>query len=184
MAINIKNIIADGLLELNKNKQLSSITIKDILDYTQVSRQSFYNHFKDKNDLIQYIYTHKIVDNFNNPTSSFNFRSELLKVLDKIEINHKFMKEALLINEQNCLKNYIYDHCQDFDLIYHQNIFGNKLPIEFEFATKYHAIASTSMIISWILSNMPSGKEETVNLISQLRSHGMDKLFIESNPYK
>ena len=56
MAINIKNIITNGLLELNKNKSLESITVKQLLEKTGVSRQTFYNHFMDKNDLIQYVY--------------------------------------------------------------------------------------------------------------------------------
>lgn len=60
MAINIKDIIINGLLDLNKSKQLESITIKQLLEKTDVSRQTFYNHFIDKNDLIQYVYDTKM----------------------------------------------------------------------------------------------------------------------------
>ena len=56
MAINIHEIIGNALLEMCKTRPLKSITIKDILDKTGVSRQAFYNRFKDKNDLIQWVY--------------------------------------------------------------------------------------------------------------------------------
>ena len=56
MAINVKEILADGLLELLEQQRLESIKIKQLLDYTHISKQSFYNHFLDKNDLIVYIY--------------------------------------------------------------------------------------------------------------------------------
>lgn len=52
MAIDIKEILANGLLDLGYKKDLSQITVKDLLEATGVSRQTFYNHFLDKNDLI------------------------------------------------------------------------------------------------------------------------------------
>ena len=45
MAIDIKEILANGLLDLCHTKDLSQITIKDLLETTGVSRQTFYNHF-------------------------------------------------------------------------------------------------------------------------------------------
>lgn len=59
MAIDVKEIIADGLLQLCEETPLEIITIKQLLEVTSVSRQTFYNHFLDKNDLIQYIYLKK-----------------------------------------------------------------------------------------------------------------------------
>ena len=47
MAIDIKEILANGLLDLCHKKDLSQITIKDLLEATGVSRQTFYNHFLD-----------------------------------------------------------------------------------------------------------------------------------------
>ena len=61
MAIDIKEILANGLLDLCHKKDLSQITVKDLLETTGVSRQTFYNHFLDKNDLIQYIYIIKLL---------------------------------------------------------------------------------------------------------------------------
>lgn len=51
MAVNMKKMLAKALLELNEHKSLDAITIQHLLDHTGISRQTFYNHFKDKNDL-------------------------------------------------------------------------------------------------------------------------------------
>lgn len=48
MAINIHNLLSDALLELCEKKPLVSITVKDLLEETGVSRQAFYNRFRDK----------------------------------------------------------------------------------------------------------------------------------------
>ena len=53
MAIDVKALISDALLELCNEKPLSKISISDIQKKSGVSRQTFYNHFRDKNDLIQ-----------------------------------------------------------------------------------------------------------------------------------
>ena len=73
MAIDIKEILANGLLDLCHKKDLSQITVKDLLEATGVSRQTFYNHFLDKNDLIQYIYNHKIINHFKGQNQNLNY---------------------------------------------------------------------------------------------------------------
>ena len=73
MAVNLKNIIANSLLSLNESQSLDSITIKQILEDTGISRQTFYNHFVDKNDLIQSIYDTKIVPDFNEFQYEYEF---------------------------------------------------------------------------------------------------------------
>ena len=79
MAIDIKEILANGLLDLCHKKDLSQITVKDLLETTGVSRQTFYNHFLDKNDLIQYIYNHKIINCFNGQNTNLDFYESLIE---------------------------------------------------------------------------------------------------------
>ena len=42
MAINVKNLLATALLELCEMQSLESMTIKQLLDKTGISRQTFY----------------------------------------------------------------------------------------------------------------------------------------------
>lgn len=189
MAISVKEILANGLLELCEIKSLEKITIKELLIKTGVSRQTFYNHFLDKNDLIQYIYLSKIIPEYStNSLDNMNFHDSLLASLKRMKEYHNFMKQACLIETQNSLKDYIFQHCKEFDLKWHQKLYGKKeMPSALRFATEYHAMASSSMVLSWILSDMPSSCEEMAALINQLRSIGMEKLFkdgdIGKNPY-
>lgn len=188
MAVNLKNIIANSLLTLCETYSLETITIKQILDDTGISRQTFYNHFVDKNDLIQYIYDTKIVLDFNDSNKDMNFYDSLLLTFQNIQKYHHFMKQACMMEGQNCLKDYIFEHCKKFDLKWHEKLYGEKLPDALKFATIYHATASSSMTLSWILSDMPVSVEEITKMIVEMRSLGMDTLFQEGknkeNPYK
>lgn len=188
MAIHIKNILADGLLELCNDESLQSITVQQILTKTGVSRQSFYNHFKDKNDLIQYIYLTKMIPEYNQVNESMNFYESLLDTFQRMKKYHIFMKQACLMNDQNCLKDFMLEHCKHFDLQWYQKIYGSDQMTEaLKFATEYHATASHHMTLSWILSDMPASCEDMAQLITQMRGIGMEKLFENAvkpdNPY-
>lgn len=184
MSIDVKKILANALLNLCQKQSLQSITVSQLLKETGVSRQTFYNHFKDKNDLICYIYDTYIVPNFDEHHMDIDFYESLLQTFQNIKKYHKFMKQACQIEGQNCLKDYIVEHCQQFDLKWHQNLYGSDpMSDDLKFATIYHANASSSMTLSWILSNMPVPCEEIVDMIVQMRGLGMDKLFHSSENY-
>ena len=172
MSIDVKRILGTALLELTQKKPLESLTVSQILKETGVSRQTFYNHFKDKNDLICYVYDTFIVPDFHDQNMTF----------ENIKKYHWFMKQACQMEGQNCLKDYIVDHCQAFDLKWHQELYGKEpMPDALRFATIYHAHASSSMTLSWILSDMPVPCEDIVQMIVEMRGLGMDKLFQDSD---
>ena len=188
MGINIKKMLADSLLKLCENKNLEALTIQDLLNDTGISRQTFYNHFIDKNDLIHYAYNTKIVPDFHYQNMTINFYESLLITFKNMQRYHRFMKQACMMEGQNCLKDYIFEHCKEFDLKWHQVLYGHKpMPDTLKFATEYHATASTSMTLSWILSDMPVSCEEIVKMIVEMRAIGMEVLFKEGefqgNPY-
>lgn len=187
--MNMKELLAEGLLTMLDSQRLDSMTIKQLLAYTHVSKQTFYNHFLDKNDLIQYIYLTRIIPDFSDPEQQLSFCQSMENVFARMKKYHVFMKQALLMEGQNCLKDFIFQHCQQYDLQFHQKRYGSKpMPDALKFATEYHAIASSSMSISWVLSDMPVSGQEMAKLITELRSVGMEQLFADGetkgNPYR
>jgi AcrR family transcriptional regulator len=189
MAIKIKDVLADSFLGLCENRKLENVSIKMLLEESGVSRQSFYNHFMDKNDLIQYIYCTRIVPGFEEISIDIDFYSNLLDSFKRMKKYQNFLKQAVLLQGQNNLRDFLFEHCEKFDLAWHQKRYGEEeMPVELYLATQYHAHASTSMTVSWIISDMPTSCEEMAELITRLRSVGMEKLFegakYPGNPYQ
>jgi AcrR family transcriptional regulator len=83
MAIDVKSIVIDALLSLVEDEgvPLERITVKRILECSGVSRQTFYNHFLDKNDLICQTYEKRMVVAFNDAGPAFDYRDELAYAL-------------------------------------------------------------------------------------------------------
>ena len=51
-----KRALAVALKELVERRPFSKISIGDICEQSAISRKSFYNHYKDKYDLVNWIY--------------------------------------------------------------------------------------------------------------------------------
>ena len=63
-----KRALAQAIKELMNEKPLVKISIADIVDRCQMNRQSFYYHFRDKYDLVNWIfYTELITELQNSP---------------------------------------------------------------------------------------------------------------------
>lgn len=51
-----EEIFAETLLELSREMPLDKITVKRIVEESGLSLQTFYNHFKDKYELVLWIH--------------------------------------------------------------------------------------------------------------------------------
>lgn len=120
-----KKNIEDTFLQLIKEKSFVDITIKDICDEAMISRSTFYAHYKDKYDLLEYFFE-KITSNFIAiGVTYFSDKSHTLKIeaasniLHYIHENADIFKTFLELNEQNLdlfnhLNNIIYKSCLNY----------------------------------------------------------------------
>ncbi len=190
MAIDVESIVIDALLKLVEDDgvPLERVTVKRLLETSGVSRQTFYNHFLDKNDLICQVYEKRMVAAFTGTPNGFAYRDELEDALRRMRAHGTFMRQAVRMDGQNNLTEHVTERTQAFDLAWHQSLWGDEpMPEELRLATVYHALASVQMALSWILSGFPAPEEELATLITRMRGIGMERLFegaqTPGNPY-
>ena len=190
MAIDVESLVIDALLRLVEQDgvALEKITVKRLLEESGVSRQTFYNHFLDKNDLICQVYEQRMVPSFNDAPQGFAYRDELAGSLKKMHGHGEFLRQACKLGGQNNLCDHMLERARAFDLDWHQRLWGDEpLPEELRLATYYHVTASVQMTIAWILSGFSASEEELADLITRMRGIGMDQLFqgaqTSGNPY-
>ena len=58
----IDTLLAESFKELAKKHPIEKITIKEITDLAGVIRPTFYNHFQDKYELLEWIITTDLLD--------------------------------------------------------------------------------------------------------------------------
>ena len=181
--MNIKKAFSNSLLLLLNKKPLSKITIGDLLEYTELSRQTFYNHFLDKNDLIAYVYDSVIVNEFDEDMS-IDFKQSLTQTLNSLKKYETFIEQAATLDGQNSLKEHMLHHCIEFDLKWHEYCIGEPLSKELRFATLYHTNASHSMVLQWIIDGMKEPIDELVDNINYMRYLGLKDLLKDHCPYR
>ena len=61
MPVDMKSMIADTLNQLLCQKSLDKITVKELVEACHISRQTFYYHFQDIMEVIEW-YQHKMLE--------------------------------------------------------------------------------------------------------------------------
>lgn len=93
MRSQMKESIADAFVTLAKKKSIDKITVKDLVDYCGISRQSFYYHFQDILEVIEW-QAQRMEEEFSiqvQKAGSFEEAAELLakSVIDSRDLSEK-----------------------------------------------------------------------------------------------
>lgn len=89
-----KRNIADCVKQLSVKKPICKITIQDIMNETQMSRQSFYYHFKDIYDVLEWIGRHDFANQIAY-VPGMTIEDWLFSLLSNLEENRVFYEKIV-----------------------------------------------------------------------------------------
>lgn len=135
----VRDLIASSTLDLLNLKRIDEFCVNDIVRNCGVSKRSFYNHFKDKFDVCNYIYD-SFLDNYcwvvDGETQSLEqfFKNFYLYIDSENSRMKHFLDHTMCYQGQNCMQDYVAargvsdlirilraNHRED--LITHENLF-------------------------------------------------------------
>ena len=102
-----KRALANALRELMEEVPFDKIQVAHICERCDMNRKSFYYHFKDKYDLLNWIFDTEIISFIQNALARQEFEQRVEAVLDVCEYfyeNRDFYRKALKIEGQNSFK--------------------------------------------------------------------------------
>lgn len=150
--INMKDLLSQGLYYLMLEKSFDKITIKQICEKTGVIRGTFYHHFIDKYEALEYL-THEMIFEDKNPQQFENEYTHVLKHLLQIIYEKKtFFHQAFQVQGQNgfeeMLKNIFIEYFyMAFD---QQHIEFHDALLTREFLAAYQANALLFILSNWL----------------------------------
>ena len=103
-----KRNIADAFKKLLKENDFDSITITDITDACDINRLTFYYHFKDKYDLLNWIFYTEVIQPVRENIDADNWAERLLFVLKQMR-NNKDYYDNVISYERMDFRNYMFD---------------------------------------------------------------------------
>lgn len=176
-----RKAIRNALFELLEEKEFNKISIHAIAQKAEISRVTFYSHYKDMNDLIDAIITDLLVDikkiirdKFDESYKQGNEEASLLSLLEYIAAN-AYIYKSLLVSKQipfftPRLMDYIYQL-----ILTTTEKQPNKEAANFstmntssDIAAWYGTSAMIGTIAMWLGNDMPYSPKEVAQQLIQL----------------
>ena len=179
----VKLLLAESFKELVLEKPVEKITIKEITDRAGVIRVTFYNHFQDKYELLEWICREEIM----NPTRMLLWnnmhREALTFMFTNILKNKEFYARVVKLEGQNsfesivktCMVEIIQDYLKEHIKVESQRFEWLTL----EWVALYYAQNMCFILITWIKTGMTVSPADMVEIYEYIESHSMMDLPVE-----
>lgn len=176
-----KAAIAETMKQLMQEMPFDKITTVDIVNRSGISRKTFYYHFKDKYDLVNWIFSVEIIDGIVEDTSLESLTDCYLKLCRYIADNRVFCRNALNANGQNCPTQYLYGYVDRQVRILCAEALQNRVLTEddIRFLVEYYYSAFIGVLKAWINSGLQESPETIVRRWSSLISNNLEQYIRE-----
>lgn len=164
-----KKALAQSLKELGASKRLDKITVADITDHCGVNRQTFYYHFNDKYELLNWIYTQDLFIPLTEDLTFENWGEKLVELF-------KYMKQqkAFFMNTIKSSNNFFAEYSNKIfaelfkKAIVDLNMYRHLSEKEQDIYARFFAYGFTGVIVDWAMKGMKEQEEELTALLQHM----------------
>jgi len=156
-----KKALANSLKELMNEKAFEKINVGDICEKCDMNRKSFYYHFRDKYDLVNWIFDVEFITVAH--TRNYKDAWELLGAMcNFLYENRSFYRKALCIKGQNSFSDHFKELITPAIVNRIQRVSDAGI---MDFQTEFMADAVVIALQKWLVENSNIGPEEFVRQI-------------------
>lgn len=166
--MNAKKLFRNAMIELMKEYSFDEITVQKLLDKTTLSRATFYRHFKDKYDLLNWHYQSNVITLFENGDyASYDYYlREIYKILYD---NVSYFRKALSIEKTNSFYDFLYEFSYDYIKNAYMNYYHcSKFDSKTKITVGYIAIGQAHTAKMWILHGCKESIDDMAKLAYEL----------------
>ncbi|WGX75460.1 TetR/AcrR family transcriptional regulator [Paraclostridium bifermentans] len=161
---------------------LNKITINDIVQDCGVNRRTFYYHFKDIYDLLEWILKTEINKEIKENITFEEWQQSFLKILNYLSENKKMIFNIYNSIDLKQLEMNI--HKVVYKLVFKVvNNLSEEIDIsqiEKEFVLNYYKISLTGLLLEWIKNKMEENPEQIIENLNKIVNGDVHKLLLRS----
>ena len=175
-----KRALAAALRELMEEVPFDKIQVAHICERCEMNRKSFYYHFKDKYDLLNWIFDTEIiafVQRFSDAEQFDQRVEEIREVCNYFYENRSFYRKALKVEGQNSFSQHFRDYAMPIlksRLSYY--LLGDEID---DFELNFFTDAAVGTIERWLLDKNCMPPDEFVDRLLRLIRRGSETLHHE-----
>ena len=172
-----RNRFIDSLKQLMEKKPLDKITVKEIVETSGMTRQTFYRNFKDKYDLVNWHFSQLADRSFRQMGSGCTLKEGLIKKFQFIQNEKRFFTSAFQSRDYNSLMQYDYECILEFYTNIIKEKTGKSPNREIVFLLEMYCRGSIDMTVEWVRKNMNMEPEAIANLMILALPRPLEELF-------
>ena len=182
----MKRELSTTLIALSKEKPLASITVSELAKRCEISRGTFYNHFLDIYDLINWTFENDVVV----PLQDYICKHEKAwsgitqQCLETMYQEKEFYCQALNITGQNCLRDYMQERNLASWKLLIKGYMGTDKTFDPETLDFYENVVSRAivdMVVEWARNEMVVAPEKMA-LMDCVATRGIYGMIDAENP--
>jgi probable dihydroxyacetone kinase regulator len=178
-----KDKLAASFKELLRRMPMEKITIKDITDLAGVIRPTFYNHFHDKYDMLEYIVWKDLMVPIKPLLINDMIIEGLTLLFSSIKNEKEFYKHAVKIEGQNSFEKIARDQVTELlrQVITekHSSIHSKYKWLSTDVIATYYGQAMVYVAIEWIRTDFMIQPKELSEIYEYISTHSMMELIDE-----
>lgn len=177
-ALITKKAIANGFKQILQNKAFDKITIGEITAQCGLNRQTFYYHFQDKFDLINWIVYQEAILVIREQLSIENWDQKVLELLAIMKSDAHFYQTTLKDIDGTEFQNYLFTVTKEIfmemieglsqEARHNPELSGRMTAEKKKFAAEFLSYGVVGMIISWAQNGMKQSPEEITRSIKEI----------------
>lgn len=173
----VKTLLAESFKELALEKPVEKITIKEITDRAGVIRVTFYNHFQDKYELLEWICREEVLVPVRILLGNNMQREAVTFIFTAILKNKEFYSHVARTKGQNSfesiVQNLVSETINGYFLSNHVGKSKKYSWLTPKWIADYYAQSLTFVLMGWIERGMTIPPEDMVDMYSFIASHSM-----------
>lgn len=148
-----KKAISDAFLKLSKQKNIDKITVKDIVDECSITRQTFYYHYKDIIDVVEWSLEQKMNEILERSLKADSAVGAIRILISAVEENPEIIKKLMDSQKREYIEKIIFDSMKSYlqEMIVRKELFMDMTRSDMEMALNFYsyAIVGTMLDINY-----------------------------------
>lgn len=175
-----KKHLAATLKNLMRIEPVDKITINQLTSAANVARNTFYYHFDDINELLEYIYAQEVVTQLHAYKREQNWQAGLKVLLNYIRDNEEFCLNTFRSVNRNLLEHFLYSVAFDMVTGVVEDLHPNCRAKLHDEVGNFYGLALSSQVTQWLTTNLQESEDEFCRRMNRMLCGSIDNV-VEHN---
>ena len=172
MAERTKLWIAGAMRRLMAGKTLDQIRVTEICREAEIGRPAFYYHFRDKYDLVAWMFCHEAYQ-----TDVISVESSA-RAMSRMKNDMVFYKRAYEDSSQNALWRYMVDYfAKRYTDLAKSKLGTDTLDTQLAYSIRFYCMGAVGMTQEWVMNDNITSAETAVTMMFRSMPESLRKLF-------